>query len=98
MEHELGFTKLCLGIFGIRTFHPITGTSTRWKHWVIVISLTGPCSRCLKKQGTIYKMEEIPSPKPPLHPHCRCHISPMTSIMCGTATKDGIQGADYLLK
>lgn len=43
-------------------------------------------------------IKEKPNPKPPLHPHCRCKIVPMTTIMCGTATMDGIKGADYILK
>ncbi len=98
MASVLMIVKVRLWILGINTFRPITGTSTRWKHWVVVFSLTGPCMRCLLKRGIIYAVEETPNPAPPLHPHCRCLIEPMPTILCGTATMDGIRGADYLIK
>jgi len=43
-------------------------------------------------------MAETPSPRPPLHPFCRCKIKPMEAISAGYATQEGTLGADYWLK
>ena len=44
-------------------------------------------------------MYEVPNPRPPLHPNCRCRIMPMNRIKPGTATQDRERGADlYLVK
>lgn len=43
-------------------------------------------------------MAETPQPKPPLHNYCRCNIVPIKAIKAGTATINGLNGADYTLK
>lgn len=51
MASVLMIEKLRLWILKIKTFRPITGTSERWKHWVVFFCTTGPCGRCLKMRG-----------------------------------------------
>lgn len=36
--------------------------------------------------------------QPPLHPYCRCIIERSKAIYAGTATKDGVKGADWYLR
>lgn len=98
MNSILAITKLLLWVEGIKTFHPITGISERWKHWVVFFSLTGPCPRCAPYNGKIYEMNETPVPEPLLHPYCKCSIEPMPTILCGTATMDGVRGADFFVR
>lgn len=98
MNTVLAITKLLLWIAGIKTFHPITGSSKRWKHWVVFFGLTGPCPECAQYNGKIYAMNEQPVPAPLLHPFCKCSIEPMPTILCGTATMDGIRGADFFVR
>ena len=38
------------------------------------------------------------SPAPPLHLNCRCVIERLTTLLAGTATDDGTNGADWYLK
>ena len=42
-------------------------------------------------------MDEYIPQEPPLHPFCRCVIEAMKAIEHGEATRDGENGADYLL-
>lgn len=48
--------------------------------------------------GKIYAVAETPSPRPPLHPFCRCKIKPMQALVAGYASQEGTAGADYWLK
>lgn len=40
-------------------------------------------------------MKEKPNPEPPIHPWGRCKISKLQTITAGTATVDGVVGADW---
>ena len=51
-----------------------------------------------KNHGKIWLLSEVPNPKPPVHPNCRCLIEPMQAIKAGTATIKGNFGADWCLK
>lgn len=53
---------------------------------------------CRDKHGTIYLQDEWIFPEPPLHPNCRCVIDYLKALFAGTATKNGIAGADWWLK
>ena len=75
---------------------PKVSTSTNYKHWVSTQDLKR-CLECADNHGKIWYISETPSPKPPLHPKCRCIIERMKSIMAGTATINGINGADWIL-
>ena len=75
---------------------PKVSTSTNYKHWVSTQDLKR-CLECADNHGKIWYISETPSPKPPLHPRCRCAIERMKSIIAGTATINGINGADWVL-
>ena len=75
---------------------PKVSTSTNYKHWVSTQDLKR-CLECAGNHGKIWYISETPSPKPPLHPRCRCAIERMKSIIAGTATINGKNGADWVL-
>ena len=52
---------------------------------------------CKNQNGTIYEIDEVADPHPPLHEHCRCTIEAMDTLLAGYATQNGEQGADYFL-
>lgn len=67
-----------------------------WKHWKAILA-PKLCVGCLSHHGKIYRIDEEPDDKPPLHNNCRCAILQMDAIIPGEATKDGLNGADYWL-
>lgn len=71
--------------------------SSNWKDWKAIID-ENTCLTCKKNNGKIYNIDKIPLPSPPIHLFCRCTVSPMRTIQAGTATKKGINGADWQLK
>ena len=71
--------------------------SKNWKNWRAFGDLK-TCIWCRDKNGKIYRMDEMPDPAPPLHPHCRCVMERMRALTAGTATRDGKKGADFWLK
>lgn len=73
------------------------GYSSRWKEWKAVIDLK-TCLNCRRTNGKIYSINETVHPPPPLHPNCRCVIEKLRTLLAGTATDDGINGADWHLK
>ena len=79
------------------TLSPELGTSTKYKHWVSIPD-TGRCDPCKFNHGHIWLLTEAPYPKPPAHPRCRCTIETMQTITAGTATINGIDGADWTTK
>ncbi len=56
------------------------------------------CSQCKDKHGTVFLINEIPNPAPPLHLFCRCVIRALDAVIAGKATNKGISGADWWLK
>lgn len=79
------------------TLSPQISTSTKYKHWVSVEDLKR-CITCAENHGKIWLLSDLPNPKPPIHPNCRCTIEPMQTIKAGTATINGIDGADWTLR
>lgn len=71
--------------------------SKNWKMWYAILDVK-TCRDCRKKHGCIYRMNETPKPKPPLHFACRCDIVKLKTILAGNATKNGVQGADWYIK
>lgn len=71
--------------------------SINWKDWKAIID-ERTCLTCKKNNGKIYDIDEIPLPSPPVHFFCRCTVSAMQTLQAGTATKKGINGADWQLK
>ena len=79
-----------------QAFSPQIKTSGNFKNW-ISIEDEKRCIDCEENHGKIYPIEEKPKPKPPLHLFCRCAIINMLAITAGTATINGINGADWKL-
>ncbi len=81
------------------TFNPpIVATNTKWKNWITMLD-PRTCIACLSKHGEIYNYILTEADKvPPLHDRCRCKLEELKSIFAGTATKNGMDGADYWLK
>lgn len=71
--------------------------SIKWKMWKAILDLK-TCLNCRKNNGKIYEMNEKVYPEPPIHPYCRCIIERLKAIYAGTATKDGVNGADWYLR
>ena len=78
-------------------FIPITTPSYNWLNWVVTHT-PKTCLLCLAYQGKIYSVYEIPFPAPPLYPNCRCKLLPLPSLAAGTATHEGMDGADWWIK
>lgn len=78
-------------------FNPKVDVSNNYKHWMSQKDWRR-CVACKDLQGKIWKLDETPNPQPPLHPKCRCVIEHMESIQAGTATINGTDGADWMLK
>ena len=79
------------------TLEPKIKTSKNYKHWISVEDLKR-CVVCEENHGKIWSINDIPNLDPPVHPNCRCVIKPMQSIIAGTATIKGDNGADWYLK
>ncbi len=76
---------------------PKISHSKKFKHY---ISVKDPkrCTDCADNHGKIYEISGTPDPNPPVHPNCRCKIETMQTIEAGTATINGLDGADWMLK
>lgn len=70
------------------------GTSKNYKYWKSIYD-TKRCVECEELHGKIWTMKENPEPKPPIHFFDRCQILPLETITAGTATVDGVSGADW---
>lgn len=71
--------------------------SNKYKHWVSIEDIKR-CKTCENLHGKIWEIVEKPIPSPPVHDYCRCKIEEMNAIFAGTATINGNNGADWLLK
>ena len=71
--------------------------STTWKNWKTIPDLK-TCLICSKNNGKIYGINDIALPAPPIHLNCRCTIERLKTILAGTATTQGRNGADWHLK
>jgi len=77
-------------------FYPPTFESTKYRNWISELDLK-TCMLCRPKHGKIYSLDDIPEEEPPLHPNCRCKIENMSAATAGTATQDGLDGADLFV-
>ena len=71
--------------------------SKKWKMWRALLDFK-TCLNCRGKNGKIYDIEERAEPAPPLHQNCRCKIERLKTMLAGTATNNGKNGADWYLK
>ncbi len=76
---------------------PSVKESTKYKHYISIKDLRR-CFECKDNHGKIWLISESPDPNPPIHPRCRCLIKRMPAIKAGTATIQGLSGADWALK
>lgn len=77
--------------------NPQITTSKKYKHWISREDLKR-CLTCKNQHGKIWKISETPDIVPPVHPNCRCVIELMKTITAGTATINGLAGADWYIK
>lgn len=63
-----------------------------------VFGRSSTCYECRSRHGKVWLLSETTDKKPPLHPFCRCSILVMKTVKSGTATINGIDGADWFLK
>ena len=78
-------------------FRPPTYESLDYKNWIAQLDLR-TCLICRGSHGKIYEMDEFSDEEPPIHPNCRCEIKSMEAVTAGTATQDGVNGADVAVK
>ena len=78
-------------------WNPVFGKSSNFKNWIAHLDIK-TCADCRDYHGKIWLIGETPEEEPPLHPNCRCAILIMDTINAGTATINGLDGADWHLK
>lgn len=91
------FAYLLLQIINGNNWKPVFGESSKYKNWVTTLDLK-TCPECRVRHGKIWSIGETVAKEPPLHYNCRCKILIMKTIKSGTATIDGFDGADWVLK
>ncbi len=91
------FAFLLLQIINGSNWNPVFGESTKYKNRISVLDLK-TCLECRKRHGTIWIINEKVDEEPPLYNNCRSVIIPLKIVKLGTATINGINGADWSLK
>ena len=94
--YEVIFTESLNGY----SLQPKLGKSNNFKYRKAVID-EKLCEPCWDKYGTVYPAKGAPTTlqiRLKSHPFCRCSIEWMLSILAGTATVNGYDGADYVVK
>ena len=91
------FAYLLLQIINGSSWNPVFGKSSKYKNWIAILDLK-TCPDCRIMHGKIWLISETVSKEPPLHFNCRCRILIMKTVKSGTATINGIDGADWTLK
>ena len=71
--------------------------SCTYRFWKSISDLRR-CVDCRKRHGQIYSPDSFDLVEPPLHERCRCRIERLDARRAGTATKNGLRGADWWLK
>ena len=74
----------------------LLGNSIRFKNWMSKLMPT-TCKVCVKKHGTIFPYDVDEDRYVPAHINGQCKIVPMRTKRVGTATEDGVFGADVFL-
>lgn len=78
-------------------FEPITVPSKKYKTWRAYLDMN-TCFECADNHGRVFDIKDITVQLPPLHPRCRCKLKDMEAIEAGSATNNGLNGADIQLK
>lgn len=98
LDFTLKMTILTLKMLGIDGFSPVVSESSQWTSWHTNF---GPytCIYCAKMDGGIFHKDNLPHPMPgDVHPNCNCELIVLLCIVAGTATIDGLSGADFYIK
>lgn len=95
MIRDIEKVKRELKVWGIDTFNPEVRQSNRFVKWIAFINF-GTCKDCKNNNGRIFFVHKIAPP--PIHPNCRCELEYIFAIMSGTATMNGMLGADAWVK
>ncbi len=91
------FAYLLLQIINGFSWKPDFGESNRYKNWIAHLDIR-TCYDCRSLHGKIWLINEKPEKEPRLHNMCRCRILVMKTVKAGTATINGLNGADWTLK
>ena len=79
-----------------KTLSPVVLDSTNYVYWKSVEDFKR-CKECADLHGKIYSVLVPPSEEPPIHQNDRCILDVLKAIKAGTATIDGLDGADFTL-
>ena len=90
-------TAIVIAAINGEELSPKIATSEKYKHWISVEDFRR-CITCANNHGKIWLMSEKPNIKFRAHSNCRCVIIKMQTIEAGTATINGLAGADWALK
>lgn len=96
-DEVLNLTAITFRVLGIKGFNPQVSQSLTWIKWVTNFSIN-TCLFCSMRNGKIYDKDNVDEIKPPVHENCACFLDKLLTIMAGTATIDGFDGADYWIK
>ena len=76
---------------------PVVLKNSEYWRWKITPSIK-TCIRCLSLDGRMFEWIDTTQQRPPLHLNCKCFVEEVSTILAGTATNKGIDGADWHLK
>ena len=96
-DSNLKWTAMKFQALGIQGFKPKISQSEKWIKWVTFFS-KGTCLNCARQNGKIYDKNNMNDKRPPLHEKCACVLQSLLTILAGTATIHGYEGADYSIK
>ena len=91
------FMYLLLQIINGFSWQQVFSESIKYKNWIAQLDLR-TCYDCRHLHGKVWLITEKPEVEPRLHNMCRCRILVMKTVKAGTATINGLNGADWNLK
>lgn len=98
LDSTLKMTMITLKMLGIDGFSPDVSESSEWTKWQTNFG-SFTCAYCAEMHGVIFHKDKPPKPMPgEVHPNCNCALIVLLCIKAGTATIDGLSGADYYIK
>ena len=97
LDENLKSIIVMFSLLGIDKFNPQTSYSEQWLNWVTNFSLF-TCLYCANQNGNVYNVKDKANISIPEHPNCACYLEKLLSIKAGTATIEGLNGADYWIK
>ncbi len=84
-------------MYSIEPDKDLRGDSTKWANWMSIL-MPNSCKLCVKQHGKIVDVSIINNKiYVEAHRYCNCIYVPMRTILVGTATDLGVDGADMYL-